>query len=388
MMNETQQKELHKEYGLINARYRLSAIQTKIVLKVISLINTKEDPDFMVYGVELSFFDFLGEANTLEDIRKECKELRQKVLSIELEGEWVETGWFSSFAYKRSTQLLEVRIDPNLRPYLFQLKEKFTPREIKYVMSMESEYAIRIYELCKQNNNILRTKEFELEELRDLMQVPKSYKKQYIDFRIKVLDIAIREINKHSDMLISYTAKKHGRAVYAIEFTLSKNEANIQKECILESAIEYDPTIHKEFPVVFKKFGFEESGFEEEFQNFCLFNNDMIEKITLQNFTKWCMNKKRKKLKNKENKINNWDFTKAKENSDRLKDWFVFDICLDWQEEYYNKNITTFEYDGVHYGWQKVNHSSFENREVLLFIIDEDPYLAKNRSDVLDVEIV
>jgi len=376
-MKETKQTKLHKEYELINARYRLSAIQTKIVLKVISLINTKEDPDFMVYQLPRSFFDFLGVHNTLIRIRKECKELRQKSLSIEIDGDWVETGWFSSFTYKRSADIIEARIDPNLRPYLFQLKEKFKPNEIKYVMSMESEYAIRIYELCKQDNNVLRTKEIELGELRDLMQVPKSYKKQYIDFRVKVLDIAVREINKHSDMLISYEPKKHGRAVYAIEFTLSKNEANISKEGVLESAIEYDEKKHKEFAVFFKKFGFEDVDFGEEFKNFCLYNNDMIEKITIANFTKWCMHKKRKKLEKKEKKPENWDFKKAKETSDRLKEWFMFEICFDWQEEYYNNNITTFEYDGVHYGWKKIKHPSFKKVEIFLFVVDDDPYLAK-----------
>ena len=385
-MKEKKQTKIQEKYELINARYRLSAIQTKIVLKVISLINTQEDPDFEVYELPLCFFDFLGVRNTPIQIRKECKELRQKSLSIEIDGDWVETGWFSSFVYKKSCECVQARIDPNLRPYLFQLKNKFNPYEIKYVMSMESEYAIRIYELCKQDNNVLRTKEFELEELRDLMQVPKSYKKQYIDFRVKVLDIAIREINKHSDMLISYKPKKHGRAVYAIEFTLSKNEANISKENLHESTIKYDENKHKEFAVLFKKFGFEDAKFGEEFKNFCLYNNDMIEKITIEDFTKWCMHKKRKKLENKNKQTQSWDFKKAKNTSIKLKEWFMFDICLDWQEEYYSNNITTFEYDGVHYGWKKVKHPSLKKEEIFVYIIDDDPYLAKYEHDVVDVK--
>ena len=60
MMKEKKQTKIQEKYELINARYRLSAIQTKIVLKVISLINTQEDPDFEVYELPLCFFDFLG----------------------------------------------------------------------------------------------------------------------------------------------------------------------------------------------------------------------------------------------------------------------------------------------------------------------------------------
>ena len=386
---------VNKDYQLINARYKLTSIQTKMLLKIISLINNKDDSEFLIYQIPLSFFDFLTNHKHHNRLAKECDNILEKVLTIDTGNGWLKTHWFSSIKYQKKEGLIICSIDPELKPYLLQLKKRFKPYEIKYVMSMESEYAMRIYELCKQyENTFTKKREFELTELHELMQVPKSYKTQYIDFKRKVLEISVREINKHSDIFISYKAIKRGRAVFWIEFTITKNETNIIESEALENSIIFDEIKHKEFKILFQKFGFEDKLFEDEFRNFCLFNNDNEVKITIDNFTKWCMQKKRKAVealkKSKEQQEKaayKWNFRKAKYASDKLKDYFMFDVAFDWQEEYYWKDIKTFEYNSVNYSWQKVLHPDFGKEETLLFVVEQDEYLANTTADILDVEV-
>ena len=113
-----------------------------------------------------------------------------------------------------------------LKPYLLELKSNFKVYELQYVLNMNSEYAIRIYEMLKQYEKI-GSRIFIVKDLQEILHVPVSYKKKYIDFRIKVLDISVREINKHSDLIVSYTPVKMGRSVHSINFTIEKNRNNI-----------------------------------------------------------------------------------------------------------------------------------------------------------------
>ena len=390
--NMAKKEIVNKEYQLINARYKLTSVQTKIILKIIALINNKKDTELLTYQIPLSYFDFLTENKNHNILKNESIKLMEKVLEIDTSDGWLLVHWFSSIEYKRKENIIECSIDSKLKPYLLQLKNKFKPYEIKYVMKMDSEYAMRIYELCKQyQDTFTKKREFEITELHELMKVPITYIQNFKNFRIKVLDIAVREINKHSDIKISYEAKKRGRAVFWIEFTITKNESNIIEAEAIESVIVYDEIKHKEFKVLFKRFGFEDDIFYEEFKNFCLYNNDDESKVIIDNFTKWCMQKKRKitieKNKNTEKNEYTWSFKKAKATSDKIKNYFMFDVGLDWKEEFYWKDIKSFDFEGIRYGWQKVMHPVFSKEETLLFIIADDEFLAKTDKDIIDVDV-
>ena len=82
--------------------------------------------------------------------------------------------------------------DPQLKPYLIQLKSHFTSIELRYVIHLQSVYAMRIYELLKQYRKI-GERVLPIVELRHMLGIlPHKY--QYInDFRRYAIDIAQRE---------------------------------------------------------------------------------------------------------------------------------------------------------------------------------------------------
>ncbi|MEA2018929.1 MAG: replication initiation protein, partial [Campylobacterota bacterium] len=253
--NMAKKEIINKDYQLINARYKLSVVQTKIILKTLSLINNKEDTEFLVYQLPMSFFNFLSDHKNHKRIREECKVLRRKELSIETTDEgWIEAGWFSSFEYKPKLGVIEASVDIKLKPYLLQLKNAFKPYEIKYVMNMESEYAMRIYELCKQYQK-LKVRKFELSELHDTLQVPSSYKKLFSNFKQKVLEVSKKEINKYSDIKIEFNPIKRGRSVFWIEFTIERNGDNIIETEVASAEINNSEIENfEEFKILFLKF--------------------------------------------------------------------------------------------------------------------------------------
>ncbi len=81
-----------------------------------------------------------------------------------------------------------------------------------------------------------------------------------------------------------------------------------------------------------------------------------------------------------------WDFRKAKDTSDRIKDWLEFDKKINWLDDFYWKDIPI---PGI--GWQKVMHPDFNKEEILLYKIDSDSgnlMVQHKTNDIIDAEVL
>ena len=215
-----------KKYELINAKYTLTPNETKIALMIVSLIR-KEDQGFFEYQIPIKNFNFLTSDNNYKLLKDTCLNLLKKPLQIKDDDGWLLVNWFSSIRYKGKTGIVSFKISDDLRPYLLQLKENFKSYDLKYIMQMSSSYSIRIYEMLKQYEKI-GSRSFDLEELRELLQIPVKYK--YFDIKRKILSIAESEINTLSDIHIGFEEIKPSRAVTGLKFTMCKNFNNSEDE--------------------------------------------------------------------------------------------------------------------------------------------------------------
>ncbi len=204
-----------KKNPLVNARYKLNPLELKIILSVVGMID-KDDSDFWTYQIKAKDL-----ADDYKDVKRSCRSLMQKVFEIDTGDGWIMMSWFSSIEYKHKSGLIQCHFDPKLKPYLLQLKDNFTAYTLKSVLPMRSSYSIRIYELLKQYETI-GSRVFNLDELLQVLQVPKSYH-VWRDFNKRVLEPAEKEINKHSDIKISYQPVKTGRKITAINFRIAPN---------------------------------------------------------------------------------------------------------------------------------------------------------------------
>jgi len=225
-------KAVVKENQLINARYKLTPVELKIVLYAIANIE-REDMDFWKYTLNISELDIRP-----EDLKRASKSLMQRVFEIKEPDGWLMISWFSSIRYNSKTGTIELQFDPNLKPYLLQLKANFTAYNLKSVLPMRSGYSIRLYELLKQYEKIGH-RVFNVDDLRDLLKVPQSY--TWKDFNRRVLETGQRDINDHSDILVDYEPIKAGRAYTAVKFHITPKEpketfkqfvARVREECV------------------------------------------------------------------------------------------------------------------------------------------------------------
>jgi len=86
----------------------------------------------------------------------------------------------------------------------------------------QSSYGLALYENCNRYQDIGQTPLFELDTFRKLMGVEDSKYKIFRDFKTRVIDKAVEELNKYSALFVETKLKKQNRQVVAIQFIIKK----------------------------------------------------------------------------------------------------------------------------------------------------------------------
>jgi len=94
----------------------------------------------------------------------------------------------------------------------------FTSYLLEQTASMDSIYSVRLYELLVQWVAAKNTPLFELEKFRDQLGVESHEYKRMGNFKLRVLDLAVKEINEKSDITVSYSQVKKGRTITGFKF--------------------------------------------------------------------------------------------------------------------------------------------------------------------------
>lgn len=87
-----------------------------------------------------------------------------------------------------------------------------------------SSYGLALYENCIRYQNIQQTPWFELEQFRKLMGVEELKYKIFRDFKSRVIDKAVAEVNNYSPITITPQFRKHNRQVIAVQFLISQTK--------------------------------------------------------------------------------------------------------------------------------------------------------------------
>jgi len=212
-----------KSNDLINARFNLSVAETRIILLMVSQINF-EDEDFKTYRVRIKdFMESAGISATTKNVYSRAREYTKKLMKRVLEipkhdGTWLQVSFISSAEYPAGKGYVELQFDPKLKPYLIQLKQRFTTYEAQNVLALGSFYSIRVYELLKQYEKIGK-RVISVEGLRDMLGLLDSYKSYYL-FKQRVIEQAKKELDEHCDITFDYREIRIGRKIEKIEFNI------------------------------------------------------------------------------------------------------------------------------------------------------------------------
>ena len=235
---------IKKSNDLITAKYRLTVVQQYVLHDVISQVHMT-DTDFKKYEVNVRSIaedHSIDTKNAYRYIKKSALELNKQPIVIGDEIEGLVLTWFSSVRYNSNRGSLLVDFHPDLKPYLLQLQRYFTQYDNKNIQQFKCVHSLRFYELLKQKQNLGNGGEFYLEltiaEIHSMFCFSDGEYKNNKDMRVRVIEPALKEINRQTDLSILDTQfLKEGRSIHSIYIVAKpKPTAKAAKKAVLRDA--------------------------------------------------------------------------------------------------------------------------------------------------------
>ena len=132
--------------------------------------------------------------------------------------------WIDKSGVEPDSGIVYIRFTADVIPLVTRLESHFTSYEIARVASLTSGYAIRLYEILISWREVGKTPKYEIDDLRSKLGVePKQYKTMS-NFKARVLDHAIEQINQYTDITASYDQYKTGRAITGFSFKFKSKQ--------------------------------------------------------------------------------------------------------------------------------------------------------------------
>lgn len=211
---------------LIKGKQNLKLNSAKIIRALIMQIRPDDDElkSYVIGIPELSKMLDVRAANLYRDIDSITDDILTNHVAIKdrKQGKFIKIQWVTACAYEKGVGLA-VKMNPLLKPFLLNLQAHYTQYELENILAMKSIYAIRIYELIQKehiNKRIPKDGTYivlTVKEIREACCCENKYEK-ISQFKAKVLDVAVREIQRTTAYTISYDCIKKGRTIESIRF--------------------------------------------------------------------------------------------------------------------------------------------------------------------------
>lgn len=137
----------------------------------------------------------------------------------------------------RQSGTLHFYIPPNLIPIIKQ-PMRFARLRVHFLLSLSGKYAVTLYEILEGFVNRRDGRlDVSLEDLRVWLKVPEGSYDDWKDFKKRVLDPAVKQINADplgAGFTVEYTPVREGRFYKRLVFSLTKAEARRQDETRLK----------------------------------------------------------------------------------------------------------------------------------------------------------
>lgn len=213
-----------KDNTLINASYTISLTEQRILLLSIAKAQrtgSEINHNDYVHIHANEFIDAFGtsQQNVYRDLKTACDTLFSREFSYKQGSKLIRSHWLQSSIYDENNGSIEILFAKELIPFISQLKKRFTSYHLEDVSEMTSVYAIRLYELIIAWRSTHKTPVFEIDELRVKLGVEPDEYPRMDNFKMRVLDVAIKQINDLSNIQIEPEQHKKGRKIIGFSFT-------------------------------------------------------------------------------------------------------------------------------------------------------------------------
>jgi plasmid replication initiation protein len=216
-----------KDNVLIEASYNLDLVEQRLIL--LAIIEARESGkginahDPLSIHAESYINQFGVHRNgAYQALKNASKDLFVRQFSFQEKRSRglanVTSRWVSEIAYIEDAACVELIFAPAIIPLITRLEEHFTSYELEQVSKLNSGYAIRLYELIIAWRSTGKTPVMQYEDLRQKLGVLEKEYKVKADFKKRVLDSSLKQINEHTDITVKYEQHKTGREITGFSF--------------------------------------------------------------------------------------------------------------------------------------------------------------------------
>ena len=209
--------DIRISHEINEAVFNLSAMSLDLLCMILAQIK-KEDNEFKFYKLGVSTIEKrINRKLNRDSFKKSIQELESATLDISNES----IKWFEIFNFESSHGILEIKLNEQLKPYLLNIKNKFVLAQLDSILNLNGYYSKRFYLLIAQYKENQKCK-YDLIKLHKILSTPNSLQKLYSNFKSRVLDFSINEINQNTELKVEYKENKIGKSVNSLDFRIPK----------------------------------------------------------------------------------------------------------------------------------------------------------------------
>lgn len=217
-----------KDNSLINASYTLSLVEQRLIL--LAIIEARETGK----GIDTDTFLEIHAQHYADrfhvDVKNTYAMLSEAVMTLfnrqvtymtmdekRNKPEKRVVRWVSGISYVEGAGIVKLRFAPEIVPLITRLEENFTWYELMQVANLNL-YATRLYELLVCWRSTGKTPVIEINDFRSKVGLVENEYKAMCDFKKRVLEPAIKQINEHTDITVKVDQHKTGRSITGFSF--------------------------------------------------------------------------------------------------------------------------------------------------------------------------
>lgn len=216
---------------LLEGKQNLKLNSAKIMRSLIMQIKPEDDDlkSYLISIPDLAKLLKISSANIYRDIDEITDDILKNHVAIKdpIKGRFIKIQWVSACVYEKGIGLA-IKINPLLKPFLLNLQDHYTQYQLEEVLAMKSVYAIRIYELLQKEKmvRVLPKDGIDLvltiKQIRQACDCEDKYER-FSQLKSRVIEVAVREIERTTNYTLSYDYMKNGRTVEALKMHVNMN---------------------------------------------------------------------------------------------------------------------------------------------------------------------
>lgn len=222
-------KELvSKSNVLIEANYTLNLVAQRLI--VLAIIKARNQGELSKVGdlhriTAIEYQTHFGCALPMayESLKSACKSLYESDfvwIGEDEDGDpqEVSSRFVQRAAYNEGKGYVEVMFGNDIIPLITRLSKEYTEYELIQIRNLNSVYALRVFETLMQWRIVGKTPLITIGNLRKRLGIEDHQYKTMSNFKKRVLDLAVNEINEHTEITATYKQHKEGRNIIGFTF--------------------------------------------------------------------------------------------------------------------------------------------------------------------------